>query len=149
MPLGDVAVSRREIREAIAAGLAASLPSAQAVYGYLVQNLQQQSPAVRVFSVGTLRPQLTAQGIRSTFYVMVQLWVAIRDGVEEQAENQLDALEHELTGWLVAHQSGAALAEPAPWTALQYDRPSIVDNVTVAGMAYVVEDIVLRAEVYG
>lgn len=135
-------ISRRAVRESIAAGLAAGLPSAQAVYGYQETDLQGQSPTVRVYTAGAQRPQLPATGIRSRFRYTVELWVLFED--EAAAENTLDQLEYELITWLGANQIGDL------WQALMYEGESVVDNVRVsAGSVWLVEEIHLVAEVYG
>lgn len=136
-------ISRKAVRDAIAAGLAAGMPSAQAVYGHQQTNLAGQSPAVRVYTAGGERPQLPATGIRSRFRYNVEIWVLFTND-EAGAEDLLDQLEYELITWLGANQIGEL------WQALMYDGESVVDNVRVtAGDVWLVEEVHLVAEVYG
>lgn len=142
------AISRRAVRDAIAAGLQASMPTAQAVYGHQQTNFAGQSPVVRVYTYGGQRPQLPATGMRSKFFYTVELWVLFTtvagQNNEADAEDTLDQLELELVEWLGANQIGEL------WQALMFEGQSMVDNVKVsAGDVWLVEEIRLVAEVYG
>lgn len=147
MSNGAQPISRRVVREAIAAGLQASCASAKAVYGYAASDFGSQWPVVRVMSRGSNRPAVTAAGVRSQFVFLVDLWVLFKDLAagwsEEDAENTLDALEQEITSWLTDHQGGTT------WTSIYYSRPSTVDVVLIAGEAWLTEAIQVTAEVYG
>lgn len=139
-------ISRRVVREAIAAGLAANVPSAQAVYGYAKADFAGQSPIVRVMSTSVQRPQLAQQGIRSMMMFTVDVWVLLSNEAgwsEQDAENTLDAVEHEIVNWVTANQNNGT------WTSLLYDRQTDIQPVVVAGEPWLVEEITLRAEVYG
>lgn len=147
MPAGsDVTVGRKAVRKAIAAGLAANMPTAQVVYDYQKSDFDQQSPVVRVFSAGSNRPSMTARGNRSRFTFSIELWVLYANSGswnEADAEDALDDLEQELVQWVSDNQVGDL------WTALKFERPSLLGNVIVGGAPYLVEDITLVAEVYG
>lgn len=139
-------VSRKVIREAIAAGLLSGVTSAQAVYSYAAADFAGQSPVVRVSSSSSERPQMTAAGIRSMMRFTIDVWVLLsdRDGWNEQdAENTLDTVEHEIITWLVANQN------TDDWTSLQYDAASTIFPAIVGGDTYLIEEITVRAEVYG
>lgn len=139
-------ISRKVVRDAITAGLAANVPSAQAVYGYAKADFSGQSPVVRVMSTNVLRPQLAQQGIRSMMRFTVDVWVLMGDEAgwtESNAEDTLDAIEHEIVTWVTGNQNNGL------WTSLLYDRETDIQPVVVAGEPWLVEEITLRAEVYG
>jgi hypothetical protein len=144
---GATPISRRSIREAIAAGLQAACPSAQAVYPYGISDFQSQWPVVRVMSRGSERPPITGAGMRSRFTFLVDVWVLFRDAdagwTEQNAEDALDALEGEIVSWLTGHQGGEV------WTSIYYNGASTVDVVTIAGEPWLTEAIQVMAEVYG
>ena len=151
MPLGDVPISRKDVRRALGDGLAANMTTAQVIYRYQKSNFAGQSPVVRVFSARSLRPQKTSHGgVRSQFGFTVQLWVLYAGDKmqvsEESAEDTLDQLELELITWLVANQGDQA---GTLWTSLKYGGWSVVDNVKVVGNTYLVEDVLVIAEVFG
>ncbi len=138
--------NRKDIRKAVAAGLSASMPTAQAVYGYQKSDFGQQSPVVRVYSSGSERPSITARGARSKFFFVVEIWVLYAAGAtwtEENAEDAIDTLEKELIEWIGANQVNSL------WTHLEYARPSLMGTVTVGGIPYLVEEFSLAAQVYG
>lgn len=146
MSLGDGPISRRVVREAIALGLAAGMPTAQAVYNHQKTAFDGQSPVVRILSVGSERPSMTERGIRSKLMFLVQVWVLFTPSgawSEADAENALDQLELELISWIVANQ------QTELWTGLRYERRSLVETVKVAGDVYLVEDVMIQADVYG
>lgn len=149
---GTNPISRKDIRRALGDGLAANMPTAQAIYRYQKSDLKGQSPVVRVFSARSLRPQKTGHGgVRSQFGFVVQLWVlyagdGIQNWSEEGAEDTLDQLEYELISWMVQNQGDQV---GTLWTSLKYGGWSVVDNVKVAGNTYLVEDVPVIAEVFG
>lgn len=139
-------ISRKVVREAIGAGLAAGVTSAQAVYSYAKADFSGQSPVVRVMGSSIERPQLSQQGIRSMMWFTVDVWVLLTDEAgwsEQDAEDTIDAIEHEIVTWVTANQNNGT------WTSLLYDRPTDIQPVVVAGEAWLIEEITLRAEVYG
>lgn len=139
-------ISRRVVREAIGAGLAANVPSAQAVYSYAKADFAGQSPVVRVMGASIERPQLTQQGIRSMMWFTVDVWVLLSDEAgwsEKNAEDTIDAIEHEIATWVTGNQNNGT------WTSLLYDRQTDIQPVVVAGETWLIEEITLRAEVYG
>ncbi len=146
MPTGSTPISRKDVRQALASGLTTALTGAQAVYRYQKSDFDQQSPVVRILSSGSERPAMTAQGIRSKFSFTVELWVLYANGAtwtEENAEDAMDTLEQQVISYVAANQVTST------WTTLRYGRPSTLGNVTVGGAPYLVEEIVLVAEVYG
>jgi len=139
------AVSRDIVRKAIVAALRPALTVAQTVEGHKA-NIQAQWPAVFVLTAGSLRPQVTEQGIRSDFHYLAQLWVLYhKDGLwtEAEAVDTLDALEHQLAEWLANNQVGEL------WTALMFNGRSRVGTVNESGETYLVEEIPIKAEVWG
>ena len=147
MALGDVPISRAVVRAALGAGLAEGMPTAMQVYPWQQSDFGGYSPVVRVVNAGSERPAKEARGIRSKFYLAVQLWVRFRlqDGswVEEQAEEQLDQLELELITWLTENQ------QTGLWTNIQYAERSTVGTSSLAGELWLVEDVPIVVEVYG
>jgi hypothetical protein len=140
------AISRKVVREAIGAGLAANLPSAQAVYSYAKANFNGQSPVVRINSESSERPGLTQQGIRSFFRFTIEIWVLLsdRDGwTEQDAEDALDTLEHEIITWMTQNHNTSL------WTTLTYDGQSSIIVAIDGGDTWLIERIPIRAEVYG
>ena len=142
-------ISRATIRAEVAAGLATGLATAKTVAAYQkTQWLASDTPLVRVMSAGSGRPQLTEQGIRSTFRLAVDFWVllALAGGywTAEDAEGAIDKLELDLITWMAANQLGHT------WTALTYDGMSYVEPVKVdRGEIYLVERVLLTVEVFG
>lgn len=145
MSNGAAPISRRVIREALAAGLATACTDAQAVYAYANSNFKSRWPIVRVMSRGSERPPMTGAGIRSRFVFLVDVWVLFKgEGwTEQQAEDTLDALEQQVIGWLTENQGGEL------WTNIYYGLPSTVDVVKIAGEPWLTEAIQVIAEVYG
>lgn len=145
MSNGAEPISRRVIREAIAAGLQTSCESAQAVYAYGISDFQGRWPLVRVMSRGSERPPMTAAGIRSRFAFLIDIWVLFKgpDWTEQAAENALDAIEQEVISWLTENQGGEL------WTNIYYNGPSAAEVVKVAGEPWLTEAIQVIAEVYG
>lgn len=139
------AIPREPVRDALVEALRPALTVAQSVEGYKA-NIQGQWPAVRLLTDGSLRPQVTEAGIRSEFYYLVQLWVLYhKEGVwtEAEAEDTLDALEQQLAEWLANNQVGEL------WTSLMFNGRSTVVTTTEGGEPYLVEEIPIKAEVYG
>lgn len=147
MSNGAEPISRRTVREALAAGLAESCVSAQTVYAYGKSDFGSRWPVVRVMSRGSDRPATTAAGIRSRFTFLVDVWVLYRSveagWSEGDAENTLDALEREIIGWLTDNGGGEL------WTSIHYAGPSTVDVINIAGEPWLTEAIQVTAEVYG
>lgn len=141
-------INRQTVRDAIAAGLQAAMPTAQAVYGHQRTNIGNQSPVVRIYTFGGMRPQIPATGVRSRFFYTVELWVLFTtiagQNYEADAEDTLDQLEYELISWVGANQNDNL------WQALMFEGQSVVDNIKIAaGDVWLVEEIRLVAEVYG
>lgn len=144
--MSNTPINRKTVREAIGAGLAASLTSAQAVYSHAKADFGGQSPVVRISSESSERPGLTRQGIRSIFRYTVEVWVLLtdRDGwTEQDAEDTLDTLEKEIISWMVNNHNTDM------WTSLTYDGQSTVIAAIDGGDTWLIERIPIRAEVYG
>lgn len=138
-------VNRKTVRTTIAAGLAANMPSAAAVYAYQRSKLDGKATVARIFSASSERPPLSASGeTQSVFGYIVQLWVLTASATgqtftEAEAEDKLDDMEHELITWVEANQYPTG----ATWRELRYDRPSFVDTYKAGNELYLVEDIFL------
>lgn len=144
--MSDTPINRKTVREAIGAGLASSLTSAQAVYNHAKADFGGQSPVVRINSESSERPGLTRQGIRSVFRYTVEVWVLLtdRDGwTEQDAEDTLDTLEKEIITWMTSNHNTDT------WTSLTYDGQSTVIAAIDGGDTWLIERIPIRAEVYG
>lgn len=141
------AISRRTVREALGTQLTTALTSALAVYDFLYSKFDVESPIVRIVTAGSNRPPIHSQGIRSTFYYAVQFWVAYyEDGtpsVQADAEDILDALEHEFVQWLESNQVSEL------WTMVTVDGRSRVETVQTRGSYWILESIPIAVEVYG
>lgn len=141
----SVAMNRELVRDAIVAGMQQTLTVPQLVVGHQKANIRGQWPAVMIFTAGSVRPQVTEQGIRSEFYYVVQLWVLYyQEGLwtEAEAEDTLDALEQQVAEWLANNQVGEL------WTSLAFNSQSTVSIVTMGGESYLMEEIRVMAEVY-
>lgn len=144
--MSETPISRKVVREAIGAGLAANLPSAQAVYAHAKADFGGQSPVVRISSESSERPGLTRQGIRSIFRYTVEVWVLLTDRegwTEQDAEDTLDTLEKEIISWMVGNHNTET------WTSLTYDGQSTIIAAIDGGDTWLIERIPIRAEVYG
>lgn len=141
------AISRRTVREALGTQLTTALTSALAVYDYLYSKFDVESPIVRVVTAGSNRPPIHSEGIRSTFYYSLQFWVAYyeegTEAVQQEAEDILDALEHEFVQWLADNQVSEL------WTMVTVDGRSNVETVKTRGSYWIVEAIPIAVEVYG
>lgn len=146
MSSGGAPINRKVVREAIGAGLAANLPSAQAVYNHARADFGGQSPVVRISSESSERPGLTQQGIRSVFRYMIEIWVLLtdRDGwTERDAEDTLDTVELEIISWMIQNHNTDL------WSSLTYDGQSTVVVAIDGGDTWLIERIPIRAEVHG
>lgn len=144
--MSELPVSRKLIRETIAAGLAVNLPSAQAVYNHSKADFGGLSPVVRISSESSERPGLTRQGIRSIFRFTIEVWVLLtdRDGwTEKDAEDTLDTLETEIITWITQNHNTAL------WSTLVYDGQTTIIVAIDGGDTWLIERIPIRAEVYG
>lgn len=150
LPAGDPARSRKGVREEIGTGLTTALAAlAQDVYDHQARVIGTASPVVRVYSVGSFRPQRTGRGLRSVFRFVIQVWVLYGDEetetyTEEEAEDLLDDIEKGVIDWMDDNQNNQI------WTGIQYLAPgSEVRNVRIGSEVYLVEDIPIEVQVYG
>lgn len=140
-------VSRRTVREAVAAGVAtatASLDPAPVVYDYFRTGFDGESPVVRVWSNAAQRPDSAVQRISSTFSLTVQVWVLIDENgtAAQQAESEdiLDAIETAIATWVMAN------TQTANWNGLRYERPSMIQTLQINAFIYAVESIALQVQ---
>jgi hypothetical protein len=138
--------SRKEAREALATMLQNSVPSAEAVYAYKIGNFEGKSPVLAVLSAGTMRTPITFAGLRPTFYLEIHNFV--RDAIEaqgwteEDVENTLDQVEEEIGRAFELNRTSEI------WQAIDYDSPSTIRDVVIAGVPYVEEIIPVKMEVF-
>lgn len=135
--------TRQETRQALAALLAANVPTAQAVYSYQTASFDGQSPVVVVTSGGTNRQPVTMRGAQVVYTLDVHTFVLYRDPAagwtEEHAEAALDALEAEIGAVLDAHRRAPA------WQRIAYSGASSArENLPIEGLQYLHEVISLE-----
>lgn len=146
MSNGSNPISRRTIRETIGAGLATAMTSAKAVYNHSKADFDGESPVVRISSESSERPGRTQQGVRSIFRYTIETWVLLSDRAgwtEQDAEDTLDALEHELINWIVDNHN------TSNWSMLTYDGASTIFVGVDGGDSWLIERIPIRVEVHG
>lgn len=144
-------MSRKTVRDHIAAGLTTGAPTAQIVYSGQKKVESSPTPCIRVFSSGSGRPAVPKSGRRSVFLFIVQVWVLLYssdpgDGWDsDQAEDALDTIEAEIAEWIGDNQ-----LTPDMWTSIEYSGTSFATNVVLTGgLTYIVEDIPIEVRVYG
>jgi hypothetical protein len=133
-------MSRKDVRETLAATLEANVPSAQAVYSYQVTSFGGQSPVLAVTSSGTQRDPLTMRGSQPTYRYDIHVFVLHSDKAsswtEQDAENLLDQLEAEIGAVVDAYRRATA------WQRLTYAEASDARSTPVIeGQRYLHEVI--------
>ena len=116
----------------------AGLP-AKTVAGSKVTSLTGLTPLVSVLSAGTERVRLTYMGDTPVFALEVQVWVLqeTTGWTNAQAEDALDSIEALIAGVVESNRGGNV------WEALEYQNPSVVHEMEVAGTPYYMERIPL------
>lgn len=144
--------NRETVRDALAALLDTALVDgtpqlAQVVYGYQKVDFGSISPVVLVYADGAERPIATFAGGKTSFYLVIGVYVAITSQddsyTEATAEDRLDAIEVEIAETLEANRSNQA-----DWLYIDYLDRSYVENVSIGGIPYVSESIPVRVDVY-
>lgn len=136
-----MSTSRKVARGALKTLLEAALVGAglpvKTVVDSKVTDLSGLTPLVSVLSGGSLRERLTFMGDHPTFSLEVQVWV-LQEGTgwtTAEAEDALDDIEALIAGTYEANQS------TANWEVLEYDGPSSIIELSVAGVPYFMERI--------
>lgn len=138
-----MSTSREAVRDALVTLLAAALTgTVKTVTGSKVTTLSGLTPLVSVLSAGTERERMTFMGDRPTFYLDVQVWVLQETSgwTNEQAEDAIDSIEALIAGVVESNRNTAT------WEVLEYDSPSVVGEMEVAGTPYYMERILLLAK---
>ena len=144
--------NRETIRDALAAVMETALVDgtpqlAQALYGYQKVDFGSISPVVLVYADGAERPIATYAGGKTSFYLVIGVYVAITDTggsyTEATAEDRLDAIEAKIADTMETYRSNQA-----NWLYLDYVDRSYVENVSIGGIPYVSESIPVRVDVY-
>lgn len=138
--------NRKTVRRAVASNLSTALTTAQVVYNHMKGDFSGQSPVVRVMSVGSERKRFTAEGDRARFVLNIQLWVLYSDKhsgwTEEEAEDALDDLEHEVATWVVANRT------TDEWKDLEFLSVSNIQTAMFSGNPYLIEDIQISLKAF-
>lgn len=135
-----MSTSRETARDALVVDLTTALVGTglpvKTVKGSKVTDLEGLTPLVSVLSAGTKRVRGTFTGDVPTFYLEIQVWVrqACTGWTNAQAEDALDEIEALIAA--VYESRGQA-----NWEALEYNGPSRVVEMAVAGNEYYVERI--------
>ena len=138
-----MSTSRETARDALVTLLTAALAgTVKTVTGSKVTALSGLTPLVSVLSAGTLRERMTFMGDKPTFSFEVQVWVLqeTTGWTNEQAEDAIDAIEALIAEVVESYRSTGS------WEVLEYDSPSVVGEVEVAGVPYYMERIPLLAK---
>ena len=137
-----MSTSRKAARGALKTLLTAALVGVglpvKTVVDSKVTDLSGLTPLVSVLSGGTLRDPLTFQGDHPTFGLEVQVWVLQEESTgwtAAEAEDALDDIEALIAG---VYESNRGTAN---WEILEYDGPSSIREMAVAGIPYFVERI--------
>ena len=156
MSSGLVPVNRKGLRNDIVQSLALSVPSAQAVYGYLKSGFEGDSPVVRMMSAGSQRQEVgEAQGYESQLFFDLQILVLLyeegadADAVAELASDQLDQVEFEIFQWFSDHQQVQDDDGMPKWVVAKWENRSTVVPYAVGTHFYLVETIPIIVEVAG
>jgi len=136
-----MATSRQVAREKLVTLLPTALVGdgkpVKIVSGSKQASLEGITPLVQVLGQGSNRDPLTFAGDRGTFSFVVRVWVlqSTENWTYAQAENALDSIEALIAG--VCEDNDRT----DDWELLQYNGPSAVIEVAVAGVPYYLERI--------
>jgi len=145
-------INRETVRDTLTAGLTAKLVTAEGVvdsgnvYSHRIYDPAGESPVVGVFSLGSERERLTLSGGRSALRFGVELWVRAQASgwTAADAEDRIDLLEKHVADYVNDNR------QTDDWNLLEYDASgSSLMDLTIGGEVYLIEVILLRAEVYG
>ena len=138
-----MSTSRETVRDALVTLLTAALVGTglpvKTVTGSKVTSLSGLTPLVSVLSAGTERARLTYMGDIPTFALEVQAWILqeTTGWTNAQAEDAMDSIEALIAGVVESNRGGDV------WEVLEYQNPSVVHEMEVAGTPYYMERIPL------
>ena len=143
--------SRETVRDALTTLLNTALVSgspqlAQAVYGYQKADFGSISPVVLVYGDGAERPVATFAGGKTSFYLVVGVFVAITatgSYTEADAEDILDDIEVKIAETLENNRSNTD-----DWVYIDYADRSYIQDVAIGGVPYTNENILVRVDVF-
>ena len=132
-------VARDELVTLLTAALVGGGLPVKTVTGSKVTSLSGLSPLVSVLSAGTERTRLTYMGDIPIFSLEVQVWVLqeTTGWTNAQAEDAMDSIEALIAGVVESNRGGGV------WEVLEYQNPSVVHEMEVAGTPYYMERIPL------
>ena len=119
----------------------------QTIYTYAAEDLQGESPVLRIMSASAERPPLTFKGTRTKFGIFLQTLVLFKD-----EENDWTPANAEDTIDLVEAQIAQVIYNPATWNqtdilSITSGAPSTVRRDVVQGETYLQELIPIIVEV--
>lgn len=130
-------VARGALKDLLETALVGDGLPVKTVVDSKVTDLSGLTPLVSVLSGGSLREPLTFMGDHPTFGLEVQVWV-LQEGTgwtTAEAEDALDDIEALIAGVYEANRG------TANWETLEYDEPSSIIELAVAGVSYFMERI--------
>lgn len=134
-------LSRREVRNQLAAIIKAGIPTLQAVYSFKAMDLQGQSPVITLASNGLRLDALTfIEPARIYFYavhVLVLLTDTASGWTSEDAENLNDDLVLALTQVLYDNKANEF------WNSVNVEERTFTDEVIIGGVTYLDEVIII------
>jgi hypothetical protein len=142
-------MGRQAAREKLGSLLSTALVGtgllAQAVYDYRIGDFGGQSPVVTVSSRGSNHPAMTVRGLRGSFRLQVDTFVAYAAGTgwtEADSEDALDAIEAVIAGVIAANPTSTT------WGSIAYAEATERFDWEIGGIAYAHEQAVFQVEVF-
>jgi predicted alternative tryptophan synthase beta-subunit len=136
--------AREQLGSLLSTALVGTGKLAQAVYDYRIGDFAGLSPVVTVSSRGSIHPPMTVRGLRGSYRLQVDTFVAYAatGWTEADSEDALDAIEAVIAGVIAANPTSTA------WNSIDYDAPTERADVEVGGIEYAHEQAVFLVEVY-
>jgi len=137
--------AREQLGSLLTTALVGTGKLAQAVYGYRIGDFGGQSPVVTVSSRGSNHPAMTVRGLRGSFRLQVDTFVAYAAGTgwtEADSEDALDAIEAVMASVIAASPTSIA------WADIRYAGDTERADVEVGGIEYAHEQAIFQVEVY-
>lgn len=134
-------LSRREVRNQLAAIIKAGIPTLQAVYSFKAMDLQGQSPVITLASNGLRLDALTFIEPARIYFYAVHVLVLLTDiasgWTSEDAENLNDDLVLALTQVLYDNKANEF------WNSVNVEDRTFTDEVIIGGVTYLDEVIII------
>lgn len=134
-------LSRREVRNQLAAIIKAGIPALQAVYPFKAMDLQGQSPVITLASNGLKLDALSFREPSRIYFYAVHVLVLLTDvnagWTSEDAENLNDDLVLALTQVLYDNKANEY------WNSVEIEDRTFTDEVFIGGVTYLDEVIVV------